>query len=165
MTSKLGGLVADVAETHKVTLIDPVSDLPITDKQGQPSYVEVLSVDSAVGREFDKLRRSQATQRALRGRNQLLAADDQLEENWAKLARLTRGWYLVDPATQEPIDLPFSEAAALEVYSGAGTAWLYRQVWLAAADTANFIRRSSRSSSPSPSTSSAAPDGSQTGQA
>jgi hypothetical protein len=149
--SKFGALSANVAETFKVELIDPGTDLPIVDKQGNTAFVEVLSGDSEVGREFDKQRRKQQMMRAMRGRNQMLAQEDPLDENQAKLARLTRSWHLVEPGTGELVDLPCNEQTALELYSDGGAQWLYRQVFLGANEVANFIKRPLKNSSPMPS--------------
>jgi hypothetical protein len=145
MTSKFAGLAADVDQTITVELINPKTGEPICDKDGKASFIEVLSTDSPAGREFDKTRRKIVMTRAMRGRNQL-ATEDQLEENQAKLAKLTRSWYLVDPDTREQIiDYPCTEENAKELYSFGGTAYVFRQVWLDASDPANFIGRSSKS--------------------
>jgi hypothetical protein len=144
--SKFGALAADVEKTIEVKLINPKTGEVICDKDGKASFIEVLSTDSQVGREFDKARRKIVMDRAMRSRNQLAATDDQLQQNQAKLAKLTRSWYLVDPATKEQIpDYPCTEENAKELYSFGGTAHVFRQVWLDADETANFIGRSSES--------------------
>jgi hypothetical protein len=143
--SKFGALAANVSEAFKVEIIDPLTDEVIKDKDGKVAYVEVGSTDSDEARKFDKARRAVFTRRAIRGRNQEIIEDDQLEENIAKLARLTKSWHLVDPATQEVIDVPCNEANALELYSEPGTTYIYRQVWVGASGTANFIKRSPKS--------------------
>lgn len=143
-TNKFGALAANVSETFKVTIIDPSTDQPLKDKNDKEAYVEVLSSDSKEGRAFDKQRRTTQQQRAMRGGNRLLAQSDPLDDEQAKLAHLTKGWHLVDPATLEPIDVPCSEQNALELFTADGMQWLYRQVWLGANETANFIKRPSR---------------------
>jgi hypothetical protein len=146
--SKFGSGV-NVNETFKVEIIDPATDLPLVDVNGATAFVEVLSTDSDVGRQFDKTRRKVGMQRAVRTAGNALAQDDPVEENQEKLAKLTRSWHLVDVATLEPIEVPCSETNALELYRDGGMQWLYRQVWLGASAPANFIRKGSRPSSPS----------------
>lgn len=149
--SKFAALAANVDTTIKVELTNPVTQEPIRDKDGRAAFIEVLSTDSQAGREFDKTRRKLSAARQLRGRNQLAAMDDNLEQMQAKLARLTRSWYLVDPATGDPVvgadgqAIPCTEENAKELYSLGPTAYIFRQVWLEADETANFIVSSSKS--------------------
>lgn len=150
--NKFGSLSANTEQTFKVVLISPYDDLPIADKSGKEAYIEVLSSDSDIGRAFDKNRRQAAQQRAMRGRSALLAQDDPLEENQAKLSKLTRSWHLVDPSTKEVLTVPCTEQNALELYSDGGAQWIFRQTWLGAIETANFIRKPSKGSSSTQST-------------
>lgn len=138
--SKFGALAANVATPYRVELLDPISDDPIKDKQGNPAYIDVFSTDSEAGRAFDKEERRKIVDRAAKGR----AADlpDQYEMNAAKAARLTKGWRLVDPASGEVLDVPCNAENALELYSEPGMNWLFVQVWTAASNAANFMQRS-----------------------
>lgn len=154
--SKFGALAANVSQGFKVVLIDPLTDLPIKDASGKEAFVEVLSADSEKGRAFENERAKQFNRRMMRGRAAQEEGEDQRQNNIAKLAALTASWHLVDPATKSVIDVPCSEANATELYSEPGMGWLFMQAWLGANETANFIKRSSKTSSPSPSTSSAA---------
>ena len=146
MPSKFGSLSASVEETFRVVLIDPISEAPITDKSDPPktAYIEVYSTDSDAGRNFDREQRSAFMRRAGRGRGQ--PDDDGLEQNIAKLALLTKSWFLVDPVTREVIDVPCTPDNARELYSQGGTAYIFRQVWIEASAPANFIKRSSTTS-------------------
>lgn len=137
--SKFGGLAASVSAPHRVELIDPITDQPIRDKKGNPAYIDVLSTDSAEGRAFDAGERKKFSERAVKGRAGELP--DQLDLNIAKAARLTKGWHLVDPETSEAIDVPCNADNAAELYSEPGMNWLFTQVWVAAANTANFMKR------------------------
>lgn len=144
MTSKFGGLTAKVSDAYKMPIISPETDQPLKDKDGKEAFIELLSADSEVGRRIDSARQAALTQRAMRGKI-TGAGDDSLEQNIAKIAALTRGWYLVD-LTGNPIDVPFSLQNAIELYSDPGSAWLYRQAFTAANEVANFIKRSSKDS-------------------
>jgi hypothetical protein len=143
MSSKFGALAANVSESYKVVLIDPFTDQPIIDKSGNPAFIEVLSADSDEGRAFDRERGVALTRKALRRGGQSID-DDALEQNVAKLARLTKAWHLVDPVLLEPINVECSVENAADLYSSGGTAHIFRQVWLGANEPANFMRRSSK---------------------
>lgn len=141
--SKFGGLAARVDVPFKVVLLHPSTDEPIVDKNGQEAFVEVLSAnDSDVGRTFDKENRTRAQRRAMKARRASEALEDGHEVSVAKCARLTTGWYLVDPDTREPIDVECTAENALELYSAKETGWIYRLVWLGAIDAGNFMRSS-----------------------
>lgn len=158
MTSKFAALAADVSDTYRVEIIDQVTDDILRDKEGKACYIDVLSTDSAVGRAFDADARKRTFRSARKSRTGMPDDIDQLEENQQKLAKLTRGWYLVDPSTREQIDVECSPENAFELYSEAGMNWLYIQVWAGAANAGNFMKRPSKTSSPSPTTSSETPE-------
>lgn len=147
MTSKFAALAANVADTYRVELIDPITDATLTDKDGNPAYIEVLSVDSETGRAFDAEARKRAFRAARKSRTGMPDDIDQLEENQQKLAKLTKGWRLVDPNTREIIDVPCNAAHAAELYSEPGMNWLFVQVWSGAANAGNFMKRTSTASS------------------
>lgn len=141
--SKFGALAAAVSETFRVTIIDPATDQPLKDRDGKEAFIEVISFDSDKGLAFDKSKRTSQVQRAMRGASRV-AQDDPLDEMQAKLAHVTVSWHLVDPETLEPIDVPCNEQNALELYTANGMQWLYRQVFVGANETANFMKRPSR---------------------
>jgi hypothetical protein len=141
-SSKFDALAAQVDVPFKVILIDALTDTPITDKAGKKAYIEVLSVDSTEGQLFDKEGRRVTNTRLMSGRKEAVANEDSVENNKRKTARLTKSWYLVDPATQDPMEVPFSQAAALELYMSNGTHHIWQQVWMGAIEPGNFIRRS-----------------------
>jgi len=151
MPSKFAALAADVSQSFKVEIIDQITDLPIVDKDGNKAFIEVLSTDSDAGRAFDKDQRSAYRRKAMKSRNGIAEPNDPFEENVAKCAALTKTWHLVDPFTREVIDVPCTVDNAKELYGEAGMNWLFVQVWVAANDAANFMNRSSRTSSSSPS--------------
>lgn len=144
-SNRFGGLAANVTTPHRVVLLSPITGDPIKDKKGKEAFIEILASDSPEGRAFDKQRRAKFTKSVMQSPTGQPADDgDEFEANAEKLAVLTKGWHLVDPVTKEVIDVAFSKEAATEVYSAPGTGWLYRQVFAAAYNTANFMRRSSK---------------------
>lgn len=155
--SKFAALAADVAATFRVELIDPISEDVLRDRDGNAAYIDVLSTDSEEGRAFNAETRQRVFRSARKSRTGTPDDIDPDGENQKLLARLTRGWHLVDPATRETIDVPCTAANALELYSEAGMGWLFTQVLAGAANAGNFMRRGRTTSSPSPSTSSATP--------
>lgn len=141
--SKFGGLAAHVDAPFRVVLLHPSTDEPIVDKKGQEAFVEVFSgSDSEKARAFDKEQRNRAQRRAMKARRAADVIDDHLEISVAKCARLTVGWYLVDPDSGEPIAFDCNEDNAAELYAAPETAWIYRQVLLGAADAGNFMKSS-----------------------
>lgn len=149
--SKFAALSAAVDEPFRLILIDPLTDRPITANDGRQAYIDVLSVNSRAGQLFDKEERRITNTRMMSGRKEAVLAEDNVEQNKKKTARLTKGWLLVDPVSGNVIDAPCTEANALELYLDPGTHHLWMQVWVAASETANFIKRSPKTSLPSPS--------------
>lgn len=146
--TKFASLVANVADTFRVEIIDELTDEVLTDKDGNPAYIDVLSTDSEAGREFDRELRAKQRRSAMKSRNGIPEDSDPLEENQRKLAKLTKGWHLVDPVTREVLDVPCTPANALELYSEKGAHWLYVQAWVGASKAANFMKRTTSSSGP-----------------
>lgn len=151
MTSKFGSLTATAAavETFRVEIVDTVTDVVLRDKAGKAAFIEVLAADGDVGRAFDKEQRAVMFRKARKSRNGIVDDDDQLEQNIAKCARLTKAWYLVDPETREPLDVPCTEDNAAELYAAPNMGWLFMQPWTAANNAANFIKRSAKTSTSS----------------
>ena len=145
--SKFGSLSGSAEEPFRVVLLDPSTDQPIVDVNGQSAYVDVLCAQSDAGREYDRERNSAQLRKAARGRASF--DDDLFESNVAKLSRLTVGWHLVDPVDRAPLDVPCGEENAAEFYRQKLCYPFFQQVFAAAHDTGNFLTRSSKSSSPS----------------
>jgi hypothetical protein len=152
MTGKFDALAAEVDVPFQVILIDALTDKPIEDKQGKRAYIEVLSVDSTEGQLFDKESRRVTNSRLMSGRKEAVANEDSVDTNKAKTARLTKSWYLVDPSTQLPIDVPCTQANAKELYFSNRTHHIWQQVWMGAIEPGNFIKRSPTTSVDSAST-------------
>ena len=144
---KFSALAANVAETHRVELIDPITEDVLKDKDGNAAYIDVLSMESETGRAFDAEQRKRAFRQARKSRSGLPDDIDPREENQQKLARLTKGWHLVDPNTREVLDVECNAEAALELYSEPGMDWIFRQVLAEAANAGNFLRKSGSTTS------------------
>lgn len=142
---KFGSLSSSVDEPYRVVLIDPKTDELLVDVNGDEAFIDVLSSESDVGRKFDRDRQKVITRRAMRNRSQDIVDDDQFEVNILKLARLTKGWHLVDPVSKEPLDAEFSQDAAIEFYRLPLAKPFFLQAWLAANESANFMKGSSKS--------------------
>lgn len=142
--AKFGALVARVDQAHRENIISPLTGEVLKDKNGKAAFIEVYSSDSKVGRDFDLEQRS-ALKRQMRVGD--FEPTDDLVVNQKKCAALTRDWYLVDPATLEPINEPCTPENALALYSEPGINWLFVQAWVAANRTANFMLRPSSGSS------------------
>lgn len=144
--SKFGSLSASADVPFRVVLIDPKTDEPLKDTSGAEAFVNIISVQSEIGRKFDRERQKVITRRAMRNRNQDLIDDDQFEINIAKLARLTTSWHLVDPVSKEPLDVQYSYDAAVEFYKLPLAHSFFVQAWVAANEPANFMQSSSKNS-------------------
>jgi hypothetical protein len=158
INGKFGSLAAKVDEQpYRVVLTDPQTGAPLKDTDGAEAFIDVLSAQSAVGRKFDREQRTASMRKAMRaGRNQS-DVEDELQINFAKLARLTVAWHLVDPNSKAALDVEVSVENAAEFYS-LPLAWsFYLQAWLAAIEPANFLPSASNVSLPSPRSSSATP--------
>lgn len=140
--SKFAALAADVASAFRMPVISPLTEEPIKDKEGKEAYVELLSADSEAGRKIDRVQSIAAVRKLRSGRN-LQDEDDLSEGQIDKLVALTVGWYLVDP-DGNPMDVPFSERDARELWNAQGMAWLRRQAWVFVNTAGNFIKRPSK---------------------
>lgn len=152
MPGKFAKLAADVAASYRAEIIDPRTNAPLRDRDGNVSYIDVLSTDSPKAREFEKGRRKDLRQRLLRSRTGTIDTPDQIDENCELLALLTVDWHLVG-WDGEVIDLPCTVENATELYTEPGMASIFNAVWFAANNVANFLP-------PAPPRSSAMPSGS-----
>lgn len=141
--SKFGALVANVDQPFKHEIISPVTGSVLRDKHGVVAFIEVYSIDSPSVRQIDKERRAAQGRQARAGDFEL---PDNLEDNFARCAAVTKSWHLVDPASLDPLDVPCTRENALELYSEPGLNWLFVQAWLTVNRTANFMKRPSNGS-------------------
>lgn len=158
--SRFSGLGLALEAPSRMGVIHPVTRQPLRDGDGKESWIDILSSGSGVGRTHDRL----VTDQQLKMRNQRITAE-QLESNITeKLAKLTRGWYLVT-LDGAPIDVPFDTNAARELYALPELAWLRDQALAWAEDSGNFRQDASKNSLTTPSTNQRSSDGIQTAPA
>jgi hypothetical protein len=153
--SKFGGLAVDVASTSRMEIILPGEIDPVTDEAGKVGYIEFLPWDSDPGRLFDREQNKEAVCKGFRQPSRAVLRDeaekaDVVLEQAKRLSVLAVGWHLVGP-DRKVIDVPFSTDNAPELFSDAKTAWLRRQSWVYVGNEANFMKRSSQTSTSSPS--------------
>jgi hypothetical protein len=132
---KFGNLSGAADGAFRVRLLDRKTEQPVKSKSGEEAYVEVIYSYSAAGRALDA---DIARERAALGKR-----DTQFELNVMKLARMTRGWHLVDPVTHETLDVPMTVENAEEFFNLPLAADYFVQTWVAAHASENFIRNSS----------------------
>lgn len=139
MTSKFAAL-AGTGKPYRSFI--NLAGMPLLDKDGKPAYIEMQSEDSPAGRRFDKEWNEHVLALAADGK----PAPTQFERNIAKAAALTTGWYLVNPETLEGLDEPCTIENAKELYALPDSRWLWASAWMAANNSANFIKRSAKGS-------------------
>jgi hypothetical protein len=132
----LDALAFDVSQTADVHLLHPVTRQPLRDKDGNPAYVRVVSLDSP---EVQAVQKAAINKRLnTRGRGKMTA--DELEAERAEtLVAATKGWYLVT-LDGDKLDVPFSQAVARNVYTDARFSWIREQVNEAVEDRATFFQ-------------------------
>ena len=135
--SKFGNLSGAADSVFRVRLLERKTDLPLKNKKDKKAFVDVIFANSEAGRTIDY---EVSRERAALGKR-----DTQLELNIMKLARMTKGWHLVDPITRETIDAPLSVEDATEFFSLPLASDYFVQVWVAAHATENFMQNSSKS--------------------
>lgn len=127
-------------DTYRMEIIHPGTGVAIKDKNGKAAYIDVYSMSSSVA---DKHRRSSYDEarkrRAARAKANDPSYDEAVEKQAMFLAGLTAGWYLVNPATQEAIDLEFNEDNAIDLYASTNREWIRRQVDTAVQEDGNFL--------------------------
>lgn len=139
--SKFAALALEVDKPGRMTIVHPVSRQPLRDAEGKEAFVDLYSNDSEPARKHQ--RAVQRRRLAMRGRGKL--TPEELEaEQVELLAALTAEWYLVDLAGR-PIDVPFSQENARELYGDAAVSWLREQVDEFAGDRGNFSKASPKS--------------------
>lgn len=140
MSFDFGSLSGSASDPFRVVLLDPSTDLPLTDVDGKEAYIDVLSMQSEVARGIDRKKSQALARKVMKGKIRDYSDEDQFLENVEKLANLTTGWYLVDPSSKKPLDVPFSVEAAAELYKLPLAFQYFMQAWVGANEPANFIK-------------------------
>jgi hypothetical protein len=161
--SKFGKLGVTTDKPSRMTIIAPGEVDPLIDKDGNEAYIDFLPWDSEAGRKFDQDQQREQVRKGFRQRSRAeqradLESIDQIKAQAERLAALTTGWYLLDFDGQPLPDMDFSKATALELFSAPELGWLHRQAWVFVGNERNFMKGSSKTSSPSPSTNSSSTD-------
>lgn len=141
MDKRFGGLAANVGTSSRMTVIYPVTGKPVVDSEGKEAYIELMSQDSAAGRQVTKDRAAEYARNMTRGKADESA--DMVDGQIDLIAALVVSWYLVDPVSKQPIDFPFNgPESAKELFSAPELQWLRRDAYVHVVDTGNFMRAS-----------------------
>ena len=132
--SKISSLMVEADKPVKVDLLNPITGGPLLDKDGKSAYLEVLSNDSEVARTHER----KVADRRFANRNRKIVSSELEADTIELLVKLVRGWYLVSPQG-EALDVPFSEAAAREIFSTAGARWILEAASSAVATREHFL--------------------------
>jgi hypothetical protein len=135
--SKFGSLELDVDQVHKMTIIHPDNNQPLRDKDGKEAYIAHYSADSDVARKMNR----ESARRRLNSRRTKISPEELEAEGVELLAAMTSDWYLV-AKDGTPLDVPFTQENARELYSSRKMQWLREQVDNSATDRANFSKGS-----------------------
>ena len=157
--SKFGELGVVTDKPSRMTIIAPGEVDPLIDEKGNEAYIDFLPWDSEAGRRFDQEQQRELVRKNFKQRSRTeqradLENADNTRLQAERLAALATGWYLLDFDGKPLPDMEFSKATALELFSAPALGWLHRQSWVFVGNERNFMRRSSKTSSPSPSTNS-----------
>ena len=140
MTSKFAGLALAVDAPARMTILDPHTGQPLRDANGEDAWIDLLSADSAAARAQDRA----TIDAQIRAGGRRRSAEQMDAELTEKLAKLTTGWRLLT-FDGEPMDVPFSVAAARELYALPELLWLRAQVVRFVDELGNFRPAASRS--------------------
>jgi len=128
---------------QRVEILDAKTQQPILDPDGQPGYIELVSMDSdraqAQLRDNERRRRARAQRNGGRDTTTPEEAEAELVELYTAI---TVGWHLVGPGGQV-LDVPCTPANARAFYRDNRFAWVRRQVDQFCSNVANFIQPSS----------------------
>ncbi len=162
----LAGKTLDVTTPARMTLIDVETERPMMAETGEldanqkpviaECYIDFMSPDSEAGRKLDRIRTSAAFRKMRSGRNRIDDDDDPIDLQVETLCALATGWFFGHDADS------FSKEAAATLFGDPEFAWLRKKAYTFVYAEINFIKRSSKSSAPSPSTNSSSPAGAQT---
>ena len=123
-----------------------MSRQPLRDAEGKEAFIAHYSADSEQARKYQ--RAVQRRRLAMRGRGKL--TPEELEAEAVEfLSVLSTDWYLL-ALDGSPIDVPFSQENARDLYANPGAAWIREQLDESASDRGNFARASSTISSSAP---------------
>jgi hypothetical protein len=142
--TKFADLELAVDMPSRMFISHPIHGTPIAGPDGNPAWIDLLSIDSTAHRAYDRKVTNSRLERASAGQGRVTA--EQLEqEAIERLAILTKDWLLLS-FDGTPIDVPCSEANARELYAAPAMTWLRSQVEAHVARRQNFTRAKSNGS-------------------
>ena len=139
--SKFASLALAVEKPARMVIVHPLTREPMLLPDKSEAFIDLYSGDSLVAQKHN---RAVQQRRLDMRRSSKITAQEIETETIELLAALTAGWRLVDLGGN-PLDVPFTEQDARDLYAEPGLAWLREQVNVFAADRANFSKASSTS--------------------
>lgn len=132
-------------KARMMPIVDPRTGTVIRSKptdahpQGEPAYLLICCSNSSAGDAVARDAFDRARAERKRANSEGLSYDDLKEMRAGNIAALIRGWRMVNPATREVVDFPFSPEAANELMASPNTQWLRSQAEKFSNDDSNFM--------------------------
>lgn len=142
--SKFPGLDIPVDRPSRMIIRHPKTKQPLQTADGEPGWIDLLSPDSLVVRDYNDELINKNVQRRMNG-DPIQTAQMQREDELGRLALMTVGWRLVSLDGNLIEDPPFSHKNARELYAVGETNWLREQVEAHVVTRANFMKPPSES--------------------
>lgn len=136
--SRFARLALATEQPRRMTIRHPATAEPLRDASGAEAYLDLLALTSAAAQKA----RNALQQKRIEQRVRRVTAEEVQAEAMTVLAAVTKGWHLVG-LDGEPIDVPCTEAAALELYTTPGMAFIVEQATAFADAAGNFLPGSS----------------------
>lgn len=140
MASKFAGLGLAVDAPTRMTILHPITRQPLRDDEGNEAWIDLLAADSPQGRAHDRT----VLDNQLRTGGRRLSSETMDAQVTEKLAKLTKGWRLLD-LSGNPIDIECNQQNARELYAEEVLSWLRNEVLIFISDLGNFRRAASPS--------------------
>jgi hypothetical protein len=149
--SPFAALALDVDRPARMTILNPVTRMPVRNRDtNENCWIDFLSTSSKPARQLER----ELSDRIIKLRGRRLSAEEIEDHATERLARLATGWSLAG-LDGTPINVPFSEGAARELFELPELAWLREQCLEHLNDVGNWGKSLSTSSENSPNISSA----------
>jgi hypothetical protein len=143
MTSKFAGLALEVEKPSRMTIMHPLTNAPLRDKDGQEAWIELYSSDSDPARKHQRsAQRRRLASAGRRGRVKV-TPEEMEADGIDMLVAITAGWNLLD-LSGKPLKVEFNQDNARELYAEPGMSWLVEQIDTFASERENFSKASSK---------------------
>ena len=133
MTGKFSGLALAVETPARMVIVSPIDGNPLRAADGTEAWIDLLAASGSIGRQHDRERIDRLTRQQAR----VVTAEAAETDLNDKLAKLTKGWFLVG-FDGEPIDVPCTRENARDLYQEPDFAWLRDQAIGFANNLGNF---------------------------